>query len=219
LTLPQFPDDARRLWGIDIPPDTGKRSTKHELVRQTKRVINRVALLDIAEVDDAELTELVDQARALADRLESHPTLADKGGLSLAGGDDAVLLERSGITGRSNPLAPPIEIWVDGDVTKGRAVWTDAYEGPPNTLHGGFVAAAFDDLLGCAQMASGLAGFTGTLTVRMVRPTPLNTLIEYEAGVTRVEGRKILCWGTATADGEVTAEAECLFIRPRSGLS
>ena len=194
MALPQFPDDARRLWGIDIPPDEGQRSTKHELVRQTKRVINAVALLDIADVEVDELDGLVEQARALADRLETEPTLKDKGGLSLAGGDDAVLLERSGITGRSNPLAPPIEIWVDGDVTKGRAVWTDAYEGPPNTLHGGFVAAAFDDLLGCAQMASGLAGFTGTLTVRMVKPTRTFTVV---AGRTRtLRTLSALPWAT-----------------------
>ena len=47
----------------------------------------------------------------------------------------------------------------DPEITRGHAVWTDAYEGPTHCLHGGFVAAAFDDLLGCAQMASGYAGF------------------------------------------------------------
>jgi len=52
---------------------------------------------------------------------------------------------------------------VDGELTRGWAVWTEPYEGPANTLHGGFVAAAFDDLMGFAQVASGTAGYTGTL--------------------------------------------------------
>ena len=219
MTLPEFPDDARRLWGIDLPPDTGLRARKHGLVREAKRVIEHVALLDLDGIDAEELDGLVARTRELADDLEGRLSLRARGGLSLSGGDDAVLLERSGISGRSNPLAPPMEITVDGDVTRARAVWTDAYEGPPATLHGGFVAAAFDDLLGCAQMASGLAGFTGTLTVRMVRPTPLNEVIDYEAGVRHVEGRKILCWGVARHGEVVVAEAECLFIRPKSGLS
>ncbi len=80
------------------------------------------------------------------------------------------------------------------------------------------MAAAFDDLLGVAQQASGTAGLTGTLTIRMRRPTPLHTPIEYEAGVSKVSGRKIVCWGRSIANGEVTAEAECLFITPRGGI-
>jgi acyl-coenzyme A thioesterase PaaI-like protein len=82
-------------------------------------------------------------------------------------------------------------------------------------LHGGFVAAAFDDLLGFAQMASGQAGYTGRLTVRMRRPTPLNVRVDYEAAVDAVDGRKIVVSGKATVDGTVVAEADCLFVAPR----
>ena len=79
------------------------------------------------------------------------------------------------------------------------------------------MAAAFDDLLGSAQTLSGSAGYTGTLTVRMLRPTPLGKRIDYEAGVERVEGRKIWAWGTSSCDGERLAEASILFIAPREG--
>ncbi|MBA3302751.1 MAG: hypothetical protein H0U26_02625, partial [Acidimicrobiia bacterium] len=138
--------------------------------------------------------------------------------LALSGGDDSTLLERSGITGRSNPLAPPLHLTSAGELTKAWAIWTDAYEGPPNCLHGGFVAAAFDDLMGVAQMASGNAGFTGTLTVRMRRPTPLHERIDYEAGVERAEGRKITVWGKSWAGDALLAEATILFIAPRGGV-
>ena len=217
---PMLPEDARQLWVANPAPDAGARLRKHELVRQAKRIVEATALLDLEDADDDDLVALISQTMGLADALESRRSLRRKGGLSAAGGEDGVLVERSGISGRSNPLAPPLYIDVsDREITRGHAVWTDAYEGPTHCLHGGFVAAAFDDLLGCAQMSSGYAGFTGTLTVRMIRPTPLNRRIDYEAGVRSVEGRKILCWGTAKDGEDLLAEAECLFIRPRSGLS
>lgn len=215
-----LPADARQLWAGGPAPDAGPRLRKHELVRQAKRVVEATALLDLEDIDDDALVALISQTMGLADAMESQRSLRRKGGLSASGGEDGVLVERSGISGRSNPLAPPLYIDMsDPEVTRGHAVWTDAYEGPTHCLHGGFVAAAFDDLLGCAQMASGYAGFTGTLTVRMILPTPLNRRIDYEAGVRSVEGRKILCWGTARDGEDLLAEAECLFIRPRSGLS
>jgi acyl-coenzyme A thioesterase PaaI-like protein len=218
--MPLLPEDAREIWVAKPARDAGARLRKHDLVRQVKRIVEATALLDLDGSDDASLVGLITEAAGLADALDSHPSLRRQGGLSMAGGDDGVLVERSGISGRSNPLAPPMFIDMsDPDITRAHAVWTDAYEGPPHSLHGGFVAAAFDDLLGCAQMASGYAGFTGTLTVKMIRPTPLNRRIDYEAGVTDVEGRKIRCWGTAKDGDELLAEADCLFIRPKSGLS
>jgi acyl-coenzyme A thioesterase PaaI-like protein len=149
--------------------------------------------------------------------LEALPSLRARGGLASAGGPDSALLERSGIAGRSNPLAPPLHMWFEGDKVRGWAVYTEPYEGPAGCLHGGFIAAAFDDLLGFAQMASGQAGYTGTLTVKMRRPTPLNRRLDYEAGVERVEGRKIFVWGKCHDGDELLSEAEIVFISPRDG--
>jgi acyl-coenzyme A thioesterase PaaI-like protein len=216
--LPPLPTDAHRAWIRDDPPEGSQRALKHQLVRTTKRLIEAVALLDIHETDAARLRALVEQADAVAEQAETLPTHRGRGSLALARTEDAALMERSGISGRSNPLAAPLHLAIDPENrerTRGWAVWGDAYEGPPGCLHGGFVAAAFDDLLGFAQIASGLAGYTGTLTVRMRRPTPLNALIEYEAWVDHVHGKKIFVRGTSSVDGIALAEAEILFIQPR----
>lgn len=213
-----LPDDARELWISTPAREGGRRAQKHRLVEHAKALIEGVALLDIDRVDEDELASLIESTGSLATEMNRHPSLRDKGGLSAAGGEDATLTERSGISGKANPLAPPLEISFDGDKTLGRAVYGAAYEGPPDSLHGGFVAAAFDDLLGCAQMTSGSAGFTGTLTVRMVAPTPLYRRIDYTAGVERTEGRKIFCWGKSFDGDRLLAEATCVFITPKGML-
>jgi acyl-coenzyme A thioesterase PaaI-like protein len=185
------------------------RKAKHRLVEEVKRLVDRVSLLDPERLDAAVLDDLTRQVAATADAatgLPAHEALA---------ASDEPLEERSPFSGRSNPLAAPMTITRDGELTRAVAVYTAAYEGPQDTLHGGFVAAAFDDLLGVAQTASGSAGFTGTLTVKMRRPTPLFTPVTYEGGVDHVRGRKIVCTGRSWADGVLVSEAECLFVTPK----
>jgi acyl-coenzyme A thioesterase PaaI-like protein len=210
----ELPEDARGVYLVADPPEEGGRRVKHELAEATRRLVEVVALLDVAGTDPDRLEGLVADVEAVTAQVAAFQSLRRFGGAAMSPHPNGALTERSGISGRSNPLAPPLRIRVDGDRTLGAAVYGDAYEGPPGCLHGGFVAAAFDDLLGCAQMASGTAGFTGTLTIRMRKPTPLNTRIDYEAGVTRMSGRRIVCWGRATADDVLLAEAEGIFITP-----
>jgi acyl-coenzyme A thioesterase PaaI-like protein len=212
-----LPPDARTTYVALDPPENETRARKHRLVREVKRVIELVAQLDSDDADPAAVDRVTEQVRDLAQSLEPLPSLLTKGGLGSQGGPQGALLERSGISGRSNPLAPPVQWTVTDDVTTGSAVYSPAYEGPIGHVHGGFVAAAFDDLMGAAQLASGRAGYTGTLTVKMLRPTPLGERIDYEAGVERVEGRKIWVWARSSCAGDRLAEASIVFIAPKDG--
>ena len=213
-----LPPDATRVYLAADPVEDPRRLRKHLLAREVRKVVEHAALLDLLDVDEATLDELTAKVKELGDTLAPLPSLRRHGGAALSRDEDAALRERSPFSGRSNPLAPPLHMWLEGDgITRAHATWTAAYEGPPGCLHGGFVAAAFDDLLGLAQMVSGQAGFTGTLTVRMIKPTPLNVRIDYEAGLDRVEGRKIWCWGTAKHGDELLAETSILFIASRDG--
>jgi len=87
-----------------------------------------------------------------------------------------------------------------------------AYEGAPGCVHGGWVAAAFDEALGFAQSLSAHPGMTGTLTVRYRKPTPLHSELRMECWVDRVEGRKVFATGTLHAGDVLTAESEGIFI-------
>ena len=59
-------------------------------------------------------------------------------------------------------------------------------------------------------------GFTGTLTVKMVKPTPLLKRIDYKAWLDSVDGRKIWVKATARDGDELLGEAEIVFISPRA---
>jgi Thioesterase superfamily len=120
------------------------------------------------------------------------------------------------VIGLRNPIAPPLTIHHDGDGTRCWSEFTlnGAYEGPPGLVHGGVCALILDHVLGEAA-SEGLTKplFTGTITVRYVRGTPLGRL-RADAGVERTEGVKSFVSGhLSDADG-ITAEAEGIFIQP-----
>lgn len=212
-----LPPDARSAYDAHDPVENPARARKHALVRAVKRLIELTAHVDPNKADGDTVERLTSSVDEVSDALQELPSLHALGGLGAVRGDDGALLERSGISGRSNPLAAPVQWEPRADRFVGWATYTPAYEGPQGHVHGGFVAAAFDDLMGAAQTLSGAAGYTGTLTVKMLRPTPLLRRIDYEAGVDRRDGRKIYVWAHSTCDGERLAEAEILFIAPRDG--
>lgn len=120
--------------------------------------------------------------------------------------------ETNPLGGQCNPVAPPLAMWLDRDAAHGRAKLGWQYEGPPSTVHGGFVCALFDHFLGMAQRLTGQPGVTGTLTTRFHHPTPLNTELELHGRVAEISGRKNILHGEIRANGIVTASCEGIFI-------
>ncbi|OBF03622.1 thioesterase [Mycobacterium sp. ACS4054] len=117
--------------------------------------------------------------------------------------------------GARNPFAPPLVIHRGAD----GAVWTEitlgaAYEGPPGHVHGGVCAMVLDHILGATAHEPGRPAYTGMLTLRYVRGTPLG-LVRAEAWVDRVEGVKTFAKGQITDGQGITVSAEGVFIKPR----
>ncbi|RAV16255.1 PaaI family thioesterase [Mycolicibacterium sp. GF69] len=117
--------------------------------------------------------------------------------------------------GLRNAIAPPMVIQHEED---GRC-WSEftlsgAYEGPPGWVHGGICALVLDHLLGEAA-SEGLTQpkFTGTISLRYLRGTPLGRL-RAEAFVERSEGVKTFARGYLIDAEGPTVEAEGVFIRP-----
>jgi acyl-coenzyme A thioesterase PaaI-like protein len=206
--------DAIRSWFPQDAEPTGNQLAKHALAEHLRALIGDVLRLDsgTASPDElAEADELLSAARRHIGGLPRLRSLFDSE-------QDFSLFERSPFSGRGNALSTPLRVEFAGKELRAHTTYGDAYEGPPGTVHGGHVMAAFDDLLGVAQAASGQAGFTGTLSVRLVARTPLHKRIDYEAGVESVSGRKVTAWGRSYCGGELLAEATGIFVVPKGGL-
>lgn len=119
--------------------------------------------------------------------------------------------------GPYNPISPRFRFVIEeaGQRASATIVAPATFAGPPDTVHGGMVAGIFDDLLGTVNWSGANSGFTGTLTVRYHRHTPILKPVQLEAECTKREGRKTWVQGKISFNGEVTATAEAIFIQPK----
>lgn len=155
------------------------------------------------------------QVEELAARLEAEMIPANFGVVVTNNG--RVRGYGNAVVGLRNPIAPPLAIVQDR--VKGGAssefFLNALYEGPPGKVHGGVLALVLDQIFGEAAAAGGTPGMTGTLTLRYRKPTALGAM-SAEAWVDSSAGIKTIVKGwLKDAEGEITVEAEGLFILPR----
>lgn len=119
---------------------------------------------------------------------------------------------RHPLVGQMNPIAPPVVFDAVDGVVIGRGTFHEGYQGPPNLVHGGWIASLFDDALGRTQRDLGRYGVTGSLAVTYKRPTPINTEVEVRAHIEELRERRFRAVGELRCQGEITATAEAWFI-------
>jgi len=201
------------------PPEqmTERRVEMRDLAGSVRTIIDRL----VATAAPTELiVELAAQLRETAGQLDSwpHGTLYEGfAEAANAGADPHALFEHSPFIGRSNPLAPPMFLRDENGVVEGEVNFGAAYEGPPGCVHGGYIAAVFDELLGATQSLSGNPGMTANLSVDYRTPTPLHAQLRMRGELTNIDGRKIYTKGWLFAredDGSerLCAEAQGLFV-------
>ena len=117
----RLPPEAMSAWMLTAGSTDARRLAKHRLVDATRLLINAVTMLDVnpLDPDDPAVDALTAAMEEMTARVAGLPVLP--GGPVEAGGDDARLLERSGISGLSNPLSAPLHIWTEGDRVLGWA--------------------------------------------------------------------------------------------------
>jgi acyl-coenzyme A thioesterase PaaI-like protein len=213
-------DDAKlpeSQWDTTKASGNEMWQVKRRLAAAMRLVIERLVPSN-APVD--ELRAAAEGLELYAEALKRHPRLRKVMGHaeSANAGDVGAFFDQSPLIGLANPLAPPITLTRTGENTvEGRVVFGSAYEGPPGSVHGGYVAAAWDEVLGFVQSLGGNPGFTGRLVVHYRNPTPLHTDLHFKARIDRVEGRKTFTTGEMHAGDLLCAEAEALFIAAKPG--
>ena len=116
------------------------------------------------------------------------------------------------VAGPANPTSVDIRTRLVADGVEADVVFGPAFEGAPGRVHGGMVAAVFDDLLGGAMAQTRAIGFTGRLTVHYRAPIPIETTIRFRLLPGTKEGRKLNVHGDARIGDRVLASADALMI-------
>lgn len=173
-------------------------------------MVNEAGAWDGFHVPSAPLTpEQVEQAREVAllrEKAAEHLTL-----------NSLEFAYRSPMVGTLNTVAAPMSAFVveeEGSLgtVEGRVTFSPLYEGPPGCVHGGFVAAYFDEVLGMVQALSGRPGMTANLSVNYRSPTPLLKPLVFRAKLERVEGRKVFTSATLHHGTTLCADATAVFV-------
>ena len=200
VSFPSFHERTGELTSADL--------ARVRLAAATRTLVHDAFMSTSAAVD-------IEAAVAAIELAITH--VNTPGGVNGSAAAESHFSDRSPFYGAMNPISMPMVMGRDDTVGEfgcitGTVCFTEPYEGPPGHCHGGFIAGAFDEVLGMAQSLTGRPGMTGNLTVSYRAPTPLHTDIVYRGWVDRVDGRKIFTKGTAHNGDVLCAEAEAVFI-------
>jgi acyl-coenzyme A thioesterase PaaI-like protein len=206
------PKDLIARWTAIEDDLTPRRLEMRRLAEAGRTVIEQLATTaaphEVIERATAHLEAAVRELEGPG-KVRSYEGFAESAN---AGGDPHAHFDHSPVMGAANPIAPPTRVERHADKILFWVTFGSAYEGPPGSVHGGWVAAMFDEVLGMSQSLGGQPGMTGTLTVKYRRPTPLHRELRFEGTLDRVEGRKTFTIGRCFDGDTLTAEAEGIFI-------
>jgi acyl-coenzyme A thioesterase PaaI-like protein len=189
------------------------RESKRALAAALRSLVTNVVDRDLEESVALDLVADIEdlRERAVGPR---RPRYYEQG---IAESAKVSFIDFSAISGLANPFGIPmlIEDAADPDgapCISARVTIGLAHEGPPHGVHGGVMAAIFDELLGHAQQVHRTVALTASLTIRYRSITPIDEQLEFFAQVTDGTGSRWNGRATCTAGDKVTAEADALFI-------
>lgn len=127
---------------------------------------------------------------------------------------------RLDLPNRGNILQVPAELAkTDDDKVAGIIEFRRFHLGRNGAVHGGSIAMLFDSLLGytAAKLTRSPFQRTAYLHVNYRKIVPIEKKLQVDAGIERIDGRKIFVEGRILDGDAVLADAEALFVRLRPG--
>lgn len=96
---------------------------------------------------------------------------------------------------------------------------SDQHQGAPGLAHGGLLAAAMDETLGALNWLLMSPAVTARLETDFVRPVPVGSVLQLDARITGVQGRKVYTAAVARLgpEGPVAVRASALFVQVEPG--
>jgi acyl-coenzyme A thioesterase PaaI-like protein len=193
---------ARRAAGKAVR-DLGHALVGHQcepaLLDEVAGTLNELTVrLDAGERRSRPVSEFADRSRSM-------PT-----GVAVESYDDRPF------SGEASPWGLDLEVHRFGDTIQAELTLRAAHEGAPGRSHGGIVAGLFDDVFGFVLGTIQEPAFTGELSIRYERPTPLHRRLRCTGRLVRRDDRKLWIAGELidlTVEGQpVVARGEGLFI-------
>lgn len=210
---PPLPAPASREPPLADASSVGPVGAGRRRFVEALRALVDAAIVAAPDLDDAELDTAAAHLEELAARLGVDVgTGRGERVRTEAVADHADYLPRSPLVGVASPLAPPFAWRAGPDGLDATGTFGAPYEGPPGYVHGGWIALAFDEVLGMANIAAGRPGMTARLSVHYHRPTPLHAPVTIRAAVEHARSRRTVTAGELRCDGELCATAEGLFV-------
>ncbi len=127
---------------------------------------------------------------------------------------------RTDLPNRGSVLGVPAEYYkTDDGRVGGTAQFRRFHLGRNGAVHGGCIAQLFDSLLGYTafRLTQTLYQRTAFLHVDYRKIVPIETTLQVDAGVDRVDGRKMFLAGRLLDGDTVLAEANALFVKLNPG--
>jgi acyl-coenzyme A thioesterase PaaI-like protein len=186
---------------------------RHRLAAAARALNEKLVSSDINPELAAALTQKIDALTAELSQAQQVDGLIDMAKRGERGTIDDVMGELVSVGGRSHPCSPEL-LWQEAsNRISGTVRFSQAFEGPPGHVHGGWVAGVLDHLMGMTHVRTGYPGMTGGLSVRYLKPTPLNQVIEVSAEATELDAKRTEVKAAMRFGDTTTATAEAIFVR------
>lgn len=187
-------------WEVDWEPTPERR----ELGEALRRLLDVVVRTGASREDMHAATVAIDEMTA---KLETSTVRADR---SVTAGSYRAHMSLVG--GLSHPVAPQLLMEVNGSVGRGEVVLGPVFQGGPGLAHGGVLALLIDHAMGCVAVGPDRPAMTARLTLRYRKPTPLGVPLTVSVRLDRIEGRKVHLTAEIIAGGQVTVDADAVFL-------
>ena len=200
------------------PYDPGSQEATYWQARQrlasaTRALNEKLVSTDIDPELAAALIEKIEGLAAELRQAQQVTGLVDMAKRGQRGTIDDVMGELVSVGGRSHPCSPELRWQEASNRITGTVKFSQAFEGPPGHVHGGWVAGVLDHLMGMTHVRTGHPGMTGGLSVRYLKPTPLNQRIGVSAQATELDDKRTEVKAEMRFGETTTAKAEAIFVR------
>ena len=200
------------------PYDPGSQEATYWQARQrlasaTRALNEKLVSTDIDPELAAALTEKIEGLAAELSQAQQVTGLVDMAKRGQRGTIDDVMGELVSVGGRSHPCSPELRWQEASNRITATVKFSQVFEGPPGHVHGGWVAGVLDHLMGMTHVRTGHPGMTGGLSVRYLKPTPLNQVIEVSAQATELDDKRTEVKAEMRFGETTTATAEAIFVR------